>query len=73
MNLQQRFLSMTEVCVRLHLRYPTVLKMLHNGVIKGAYKVGNSRDHRYRRWRIPESEVIRIMTTKPQRGKVRAD
>ncbi len=61
------YLTMTEVCARLRLRYPTVLKMVQKGVIKGAYKVGTSANHRYRRWRIPESEVYRIITTRVDR------
>lgn len=58
------YLTMTEVCSRLRLRYPTVLKMVQTGAIKGAFKVGSASNHRYKRWRIPESEVFRIITTR---------
>ncbi len=61
---RETYLTMTEVCVRLRLRYPTVLKMVQKGVIRGAYKIGASHNPRYQRWRIPETEVYRLITTR---------
>lgn len=58
---ETEFLTMAEFCYRLRFRYPTVLRMIQTGQIKGAFKVGAGKDDRRQRWRIPSSEVDRLI------------
>jgi excisionase family DNA binding protein len=56
----EEVLTMPEFCDQLRIGYPTALRMIQRGVIKGAFKVGAGKSSRRKRWRIPASEVERI-------------
>lgn len=58
---ETEFLTMAEFCYRLRFRYPTVLRMIQTGQIKGAFKVGSGKDDRRQRWRIPATELDRLI------------
>lgn len=58
-------LTMREFCDALRIQYGTALRMIKKGEVKGAFKIGAGRSSRRKRWRIPVSEVQRLMKENP--------